>query len=161
MDWGWKNLNNKLYVGNLDWGVSEEELREFFTSSGEVKKVQIILDRNTGRSRGFGFVEMATEEEAKHAIELLNNTIFASREVRVREARPQPERNAPRPNVDRCSPVEDLVGKPEEKSDFIKSIEEFVKKASTGEELGFISNDKHFTICRDNPFPAQPVGNSS
>jgi len=142
-------LNKKLYVGNLNYSVSEDELGQFFTEAGTVVKAEIILDRNTGRSRGFGFVEMESEEQAKKAIELLYDKELKGRRALVREARPA--RNSPNPSgsLRRNSPIENLVGEPKEKSDFIKSIEKFVKEAIENESIGFKSDGKHFTIKRD------------
>jgi RNA recognition motif-containing protein len=75
-------------VGNLPYSSSEEEVRELFEQFGEVKSVSLIQDRETGRSRGFGFVEM-TEENANKAITSLNGTEFGGRTLRVNEARPR------------------------------------------------------------------------
>ena len=65
-------MSSKLYVGNLPFSISEDSLRELFAESGTVESVNIITDRDTGRSKGFGFVEMSSEEEAQSAIEKLN-----------------------------------------------------------------------------------------
>lgn len=82
-----------IYVGNLSYGLSEEELKELFENYGSVDSVKIIKDRETGRSKGFGFIEMPNDDEAKTAIEQLNDTEVQSRNLRVNEARPRPERN--------------------------------------------------------------------
>jgi len=81
-----------IYVGNLSYGSTEESLRSLFEPYGVVDAVNIIMDRNTGRSRGFGFVEMPNDEEAKAAIAELDNKDFEGRQLRVNEARPKPER---------------------------------------------------------------------
>ena len=86
-------MNNKLYVGNLSFHLSNDDLQEFFTRCGTVESARIIEDRDTGRSRGFGFVEMSTEEEAKAAIEQLNGEDFDGRNLVVNEARPREDRS--------------------------------------------------------------------
>src|SRR2546429_9139531 len=83
----------KLFVGNLSFQATEEDLRELFAQAGTVETVRIITDQFTGRPRGFGFVEMATKEEATKAIEMLNGRLFRDRNLVVDEARPQPQRS--------------------------------------------------------------------
>ena len=82
----------KLFVGNLSFQATEEDLRELFAHAGTVETVCIITDQFTGRPRGFGFVEMATKEEATKAVEMLNGRLFRDRNLVVDEARPQPQR---------------------------------------------------------------------
>jgi RNA recognition motif-containing protein len=82
-----------IYVGNLSYGLSEDELKELFENYGPVDSVKIIKDRETGRSKGFGFIEMPNDEEAQNAIDSLNDTEVQSRNIRVNQARPRPERN--------------------------------------------------------------------
>lgn len=82
-------MNRKLYVGNLPYQTTETDLQELFASSGDVATVTLVRDRETGRARGFGFVEMATEEGASRAIETLNNASYGGRNLSVNEARPQ------------------------------------------------------------------------
>src|SRR5262249_18305378 len=82
----------KLFVGNLSFQATEEDLRELFAQAGNVETVRIITDQFTGRPRGFGFVEMASKEEASKAIEMLNGRLFRDRNLVVDEARPQPQR---------------------------------------------------------------------
>src|SRR5712692_7253800 len=84
----------KLFVGNLSFQATEEDLRELFAQAGTVETVRIITDQFTGRPRGFGFVEMATKEEATKAVEMLNGHLFRDRNLVVDEARPQPQRGA-------------------------------------------------------------------
>lgn len=84
----------KLFVGNLSFQATEEDLRELFAQAGTVETVRIITDQFTGRPRGFGFVEMATKEEAAKAIELLNGRLFRDRNLVVDEARSQPPRGS-------------------------------------------------------------------
>jgi len=91
----------KLFVGNLSFQATEEDLRELFAQAGTVETVRIITDQFTGRPRGFGFVEMATKEEATKAIEMLNGRLFRDRNLVVDEARPQPQRGAGGPRGDR------------------------------------------------------------
>ena len=83
-----------IYVGNLSYGSTEDSLRSLFESYGVVDTVSIITDRQTGRSRGFGFVEMPNDDEAKAAIASLDNKEFEGRVLRVNEARPKPERRS-------------------------------------------------------------------
>ncbi|MDD4029039.1 MAG: RNA-binding protein [Caldisericia bacterium] len=78
-----------IYVGNLSYQTTEDELRASFENFGEVSSVRIIQDRNTGRSKGFGFVEMPDEESAETAIAALNGKDFSGRNIRVNEARPK------------------------------------------------------------------------
>ncbi|HUF94040.1 MAG TPA: RNA-binding protein [Candidatus Limnocylindria bacterium] len=84
----------KLFVGNLSFQATEEDLRELFQQAGTVETVRIITDQFTGRPRGFGFVEMATKEEAGKAVEMLNGRLFRDRNLVVDEARPQPQRGS-------------------------------------------------------------------
>ncbi len=81
-----------IYVGNLSYGLSEEELRDAFAAFGEVTSAKILMDRETGRSRGFGFVEMPNQSEAEAAISNLNGKELDGRAVRVNEARPRERR---------------------------------------------------------------------
>lgn len=78
-----------IYVGNLPYNVVEEDLREIFEEYGEVASVKIISDKLTGRSKGFGFVEMDEDKEAKKAIEELNNAELSGRNIKVNESRPK------------------------------------------------------------------------
>ncbi len=85
-------MAQKLFVGSLAWAATEDELRELFEAVGAVESVAILTDRETGRSRGFGFVEMTNEDEAKKAIEELNGKEVAGRSIIVNEARPREDR---------------------------------------------------------------------
>ena len=85
-------MNNKLYVGNLSYNVNDAQLSELFTQVGKVISVKVITDRTTGRSKGFGFVEMESAEDAQKAIETLNETELEGRKMLVNEARPQKPR---------------------------------------------------------------------
>lgn len=82
-----------IYVGNLDFNVSEDELRQAFSSYGQVDNVTILKDRDTGQPRGFGFVEMANDEEADKAINGMNGAQLGSRAINVNEARPKVARS--------------------------------------------------------------------
>ena len=82
-------MAKNIYVGNMSYDTSQDRLRELFETYGEVVSVNIITDRDTGRPRGFGFVEMATEEAANTAIAALNGQNVDGRELRVNEARPR------------------------------------------------------------------------
>ena len=81
-----------IYVGNLAWECSAEDLREMFAPFGQVGATQIIMDRDTNRSRGFGFVEMPNDEEALKAIGKLNGQMYKGRALTVNEARPREQR---------------------------------------------------------------------
>lgn len=81
-----------IFVGNLDFNTSEEELRQIFEGYGQVDRVSIMTDRETGRSRGFGFVEMTNAEDGEKAIAALNGTQLGGRTLNVNEARPKAER---------------------------------------------------------------------
>lgn len=80
---------NKLYVGNLDYNVTGDQLTELFSQAGKVTSAVVITDRYSGRSKGFGFVEMGSEKEAKKAIEMFNGKDFQGRSMVVNEARPR------------------------------------------------------------------------
>jgi len=86
-------MATKLYVGNLSFRTTSEDLREAFSSAGTVESATVIEDRDTGRSRGFGFVEMATPEEATAAIEQFNGKDLGGRNLTVNEAKPRTERS--------------------------------------------------------------------
>ncbi len=81
-----------IYIGNLEYGVTEDQLRETFGEFGEVSSSNIITDKFTGRSKGFGFVEMPNDEEANAAIDALNDAELNGRPMRVNQARPREER---------------------------------------------------------------------
>jgi len=87
-----KKMGKKLYVGSIPFTATEEDLTNLFSTIGEVESVKIITDPGTGRSKGFGFIEMATEEDAKRAIDDLNGKSFMDRSIMVNEARPQQPR---------------------------------------------------------------------
>ena len=81
-----------IYVGNLAYSVTDDELREAFAAFGEVESASVIMDRDTGRSKGFGFVEMPDDSQAKAAIEGLNEKDLSGRAIRVNEAKPREDR---------------------------------------------------------------------
>lgn len=83
-------MGKKLYVGNLSFDTSDADLRQLFEQHGNVASVQIIMDRDTGRSKGFGFVEMGTDQEAQQAISALHGQSSNGRPLTVNEARPKP-----------------------------------------------------------------------
>ena len=85
-------MGNKLYVGNLPFSATDDSLRELFAQSGSVNSATIITDRDTGRSKGFGFVEMSSDQEASDAITKFNGTNFEGRTITVNEARPKAPR---------------------------------------------------------------------
>jgi len=83
-----------IYCGNLSYQLTEEQLREAFAAFGEVASAKIIIDRATGQSKGFGFVEMPSKEEAEEAIRQLDGTPLGGRNIRVNEARPRQDNNS-------------------------------------------------------------------
>ncbi len=85
-------MENKLYVGGLSFKTDDDSLRDYFSQAGNVTSAKVIMDKMTGRSRGFGFVEMSSEEEAKKAIEMLNDKEFDGRVIKIDLARPMRER---------------------------------------------------------------------
>jgi len=85
-------MGNKLYVGNISFNSTEQDLRDLFSEIGEIESLKVITDKITGRSRGFGFVEMASAEDAKKAIAALNGKEFMGKTLAVSEARPQEPR---------------------------------------------------------------------
>ena len=91
----------KLFVANISFQVGDQDLRELFQKAGTVVTAQIVTDRVTGRSRGFGFVEMSSKEEATKAIDLLNGVLFRDRNLVVQEARLGPQRGIGGPSRDR------------------------------------------------------------
>lgn len=86
-------MNKKLYVGGIPYSSTEDSLGDVFRECGNVVSAQIIMDRMTGRSKGFGFVEMESEEDAQDAIEKLNGALFEGRKLTVNLARPLPSRS--------------------------------------------------------------------
>lgn len=86
-------MAKKLYVGGLSYDTSEGSLRELFSQAGAVESATIIMDRMTGRSKGFGFVEMSSDEDARKAIEMFNGKEFEGRTITVNEARPMEPRS--------------------------------------------------------------------
>lgn len=85
-------MNNRLYVGNLAFSTTEEAIRSTFAEFGEVVEAKLMIERETGRSRGFAFVELATSEAAKSAIEQMNGAVIDGRALRVNEAEERPDR---------------------------------------------------------------------
>jgi RNA recognition motif-containing protein len=84
-------MGKKLYVGNLPYGVSDSDLEQMFAAHGTVQSAQVIMDRDTGRSKGFGFVEMGSDQEAQAAIAAFNGKEVDGRRLTVNEARPKTE----------------------------------------------------------------------
>ena len=85
-------MGKRLYVGNLAWAADEAKLTDLFSEAGTVEKASVVTDKATGKSRGFGFVEMSTDEEAQKAIEMLNEKSLEGRNINVSEAKPMKER---------------------------------------------------------------------
>lgn len=85
-------MSKKLYVGNLPYSVNDQKLGEMFAEFGEVVSAKVVTDYDSGRSKGFGFVEMANDSEAQNAISKLDGSDVAGRSLRVNEARPREER---------------------------------------------------------------------
>ena len=86
-------MTKKLYVGNMSYDTTQDQIRELFSQAGEVTEVSLITDRETGRPKGFGFVEMATEEGSQEAIKRFNGYTLGNRNLTVNEARPREERS--------------------------------------------------------------------
>ena len=82
-------MTNKLFVGGLSYSITDSQLEEHFSQTGKVLSAKVIVDRYTGQGKGFGFVEMATEEEAKTAMDKLNGTQLGDRTIVVKEAKPR------------------------------------------------------------------------
>jgi RNA recognition motif-containing protein len=87
----------KIYVGNLPWSIKDDQLRELFISYGDVSSATVIMDKFSGRSKGFGFVEMASNTDAETAMKALNEKEVGGRNLRVNEARPREDRPNRRP----------------------------------------------------------------
>ena len=85
-------MAQKLFIGSLPYGVDDEQLGQIFSEVGTVVSAKVIIDRDSGRSKGFGFVEMSTDDEAKAAVDQLNGKEIAGRTINVSEARPQQPR---------------------------------------------------------------------
>lgn len=94
-------MTKKLYVGNLSYNTTDDSLRDLFAEHGEIESVNVVTDRYTGRSRGFAFVEMATDEGAQAAIDAINGKMVDGRELNVAEAKPRPDRDRRRGGYDR------------------------------------------------------------
>jgi RNA recognition motif-containing protein len=89
-------MSKKIYVGNMNYATTEESLRELFSQFGGVDSVAVIVDRATGRAKGFGFIEMDSAEAAQAAIQKLDGQEFEGRKLRVNEAQEKPANSAPR-----------------------------------------------------------------
>ncbi len=89
-------MANKLYIGGLSFDTTEDELRTFFEQAGTVDSASVATDKFSGRSRGFGFVEMSSDAEAKQAVSQLNGKLLGDRTLRVEEARPRDDRSGGR-----------------------------------------------------------------
>lgn len=85
-------MESKLYVGNLSYSTTEDDLRQLFSQAGNVKSVSVIKDRDTGRSKGFAFVEMGSDDDAQKAISQFNGQSFQDRSLKVNVARPREDR---------------------------------------------------------------------
>ncbi len=120
---------NRLYVGNLQWSVSENDLRTFFSVVGNVVSAVVILDRNTGKSRGFGFVEMSSREEAERAIEQLNSQFMEGRKIFVNWANPEGQSKSNKPKNNDV-------------------LIEFLNTSEVNQSVEFDIDDKLFNISR-------------
>jgi RNA recognition motif-containing protein len=89
-------MGKKLFVGNLGYDVSSADLQTLFTPHGSVQSAEVVADRDSGRSKGFGFVEMSSDEEARNAIAALNGKVHGERALTVNEAKPREARGGPR-----------------------------------------------------------------
>jgi len=85
-------MKNKLFVGSLSWSATDEDMRDLFSPFGEIVSANVVMDRETGRSRGFGFVEFKTDEEAQAAIDALDGTEHMDRQIVVNVAKPMERR---------------------------------------------------------------------
>lgn len=85
-------MATKLFVGSLPWGIDDDRLKELFSSAGTVVSANVIVDRDTRRSKGYGFVEMSSDEEAKEAISQFDKKEIEGRQINVSEAKPREER---------------------------------------------------------------------
>lgn len=94
-------MAKKLYVGGISYNTSEDALKDYFSQAGTVESATIITDKISGRSKGFGFVEMSNDEEAEKAIEMFNAKEFEGRNLTVNEARPKEDRPKPSFNRDK------------------------------------------------------------
>jgi len=86
-------MGNKLYIGNLPYSVNQQTLQDAFGKCGTVESANVIMDRNTGKSKGFGFVKMSSNAEAQKAIQEINGSTIDGHEVKVNEAKPQEKRS--------------------------------------------------------------------
>lgn len=89
-------MNKKLYVGGLPFSVTDDQLKTLFESHGTVESAKVITDRYTGQSRGFGFVEMSSQQEAEKAIQAVNGTVLEGRSLKVNESKPREDRSGGR-----------------------------------------------------------------
>lgn len=119
-------MENKIYVGNLDWNINDEKLLEVFKEFGEVVLAQVIIDRETGRSRGFGFVTFKDEKSTKEAMDAMNGQYIDKRQVIVKKALPEGTIN----------PVS-------------STLSVFINTAELNQEFGFKVEEKHFVVRRD------------
>lgn len=119
----------RLYVGNLEWSVTNEELRSVFEEIGKVEEVKIIMFSDTKRSKGFGFVEMTTEEDAKRAIDRLTGFEILGRKIIVREA-----------NVD---------PKKKDRYTSLRKIQDFIENGQINKRFDFKAGVKNFVIVRN------------
>jgi cold-inducible RNA-binding protein len=87
-------MESKIYVGNLSYATTEDELKELFSQAGTVASVTLIKDRDTGQSKGFGFIEMSNQAEAEKAIQMFHGRMLGNRELKVNLARPREERGS-------------------------------------------------------------------
>ena len=94
-------MTKKLHVGNLSFETTKEQLQELFAQAGEVTEVTLVADKDSGRQKGFGFVEMATETQAQEAIKRFNGYTLDERQIAVSEARPREQRPSPPRSFDR------------------------------------------------------------
>ncbi|MGL4292770.1 MAG: RNA recognition motif domain-containing protein [Bacteroidales bacterium] len=95
-----------IFIGNLSWAITDADLRDLFEEYGDIKSAKVVMDRETGKSRGFGFVELVDEEQAKRAISELNGASYDNKVISVTEARPREER----PRDDRRRPFNNNRG---------------------------------------------------
>ena len=150
-----------IYVGNLAWKTRQKELKELFENFGEVTNAFIVRDKVTRRSRGFGFVEMAEEKDARQAIEKLNNTVFLDRTIIVNEALPKDDENESDESGDEAASENETAAAentedPEEETFAADDPENDGQDADDPKPVGEDTDDKR-PVDQDTDDP-QPVG---
>ena len=138
-------MNTKLYVGNFPWGTTEEELGQFFAQAGGVEKADIIMDRDSGRSRGFGFITMKTPEDAETALKIMAGKELGGRDLTVREARPEGGRSEHKPSTRQ----QQRQNQPNNPPSLSQQIQDFcLGDCAVDESIDFTVEGKGFNLIR-------------